>query len=314
MSLWSLKIWGFKMIKIYIMNGPDEGRSFEFEDSVVHVGRSARNDLQLKDVMISRAHIKIFQRGNKYFLEDLKSKNGTRVKGKRIRSGKMVEIEEGAPIAVGRTLISIGEPFLGDILRALDTIDLFKEVEEGPTSYITDRPMTAKNNFDLILKVSDVLMESLDIHDTLKRILHYIMDLLKRIDRGVIILIDEETGHVQDVVSMFKKRKDDTITMYSRTIVDRVVRERKAVIMLDTFGEDRTALSDSIEIQQIRSILCIPLIARSHVMGVLYVDSVNRPHGFRNDDLSLLTALSSPAAMAIENAMLQSGETNRAVH
>jgi len=302
------------MIKIYIMNGPDEGRSFEFEEEAVTVGRSLHSDLRLKDTTVSRAHVKIFQRGEKVYLEDLKSKNGTMVKGKRIRPGKILEVEEGAPIALGRTLIAIGEPYSGDILRALDSLDVFKELEELPTGHMTDRPMTAKNNFDLISKVSNVLTESLNIHETLRRILRHIMDLLQRIDRGVVILINEETGDVLDVVSMFKKRSDDTITMYSRTIVDRVVRDRKAVIMLDTLGEERNSLSDSIEIQQIRSILCIPLISRSHVMGVLYVDSVNRPYGFRNDDLSLLKALGSPAAIAIENAMLQSKEMSKALH
>ncbi|MBW2207634.1 MAG: GAF domain-containing protein, partial [Deltaproteobacteria bacterium] len=196
----------------------------------------------------------------------------------------------------------------------LDSIDLFKEVEEAATTSMVDRPMTAKNNFDLVLKVSNVLMESLNIDDILRRILKHILDLLKRIDRGVIILIDEESGKVRDVVSIFKEDKDDTITMYSRTVVDRVLKERRAVIMLDTMGEEKTDLSDSIEIQNIRSILCIPLISRSHVMGVLYVDSVNRPHGFRNEDLSLLTALSSPAAIAIENAMLHSGEPGGTLH
>ena len=301
------------MIKIYIMNGPDKGRYLAFDENVVRVGRSPRNDLALKDKTISRSHMRISRKGRKYYIEDLKSKNGTRIKGESIGRGVVLEVEEGLPIALGRTLISVGEPYSGDILRALDSIDLFKEVEEATTSMV-DRPMTAKNNFDLVLKVSNVLMESLNIHDILRRILNYILDLLKRIDRGVIILINEETGKVLDVVSIFKQDKDDTITMYSRTVVDRVLKERRAVIMLDTMGEEKTDLSDSIEIQNIRSILCIPLISRSHVMGVLYVDSVNRPHGFRNEDLSLLTALSSPAAIAIENAMLNSRELGGTLH
>ena len=40
--------------------------------------------------------------------------------------------------------------------------------------------------------------------------------------------------------------------------------------------------------------------------GVLYVDSIKKPHGFRKEDLDLLTALSSPAALAIENSVLSS--------
>jgi len=47
---------------------------------------------------------------------------------------------------------------------------------------------------------------------------------------------------------------------------------------------------------------------------VIYVDSVNRPHGFRNDDLSLLTALSSSAAIAIDNALLYGREKTGTLH
>ena len=63
-------------------------------------------------------------------------------------------------------------------------------------------------------------------------------------------------------------------------------------------------LSESMQLMKIKSVMCVPLISRSTVRGVIYVDSVSKPHGFRKEDLSLLTALSIPAAYAIENALL----------
>jgi len=41
---------------------------------------------------------------------------------------------------------------------------------------------------------------------------------------------------------------------------------------------------------------------------VIYVDSLNAPHGFRKEDLYLLVGLSSPAAVAIENALLYANQ------
>jgi GAF domain-containing protein len=38
--------------------------------------------------------------------------------------------------------------------------------------------------------------------------------------------------------------------------------------------------------------------------GVLYVDSLSRPYGFRWEDIYLMRALSTPIAVAIENALL----------
>jgi len=294
------------MPKIYIMNGPDKGRSFEVDEEAISIGRAPDNKIQVRDKSVSRKHLKIVKRGDKYYLTDLGSKNGTFIDGMRIAGGKEYEVREGMPIAAGKTFLSVGKAYPDEVLAVLDTIDLFKELDEEGKNEVRDRPMTAKQNMDLIYKVSNVLMQSFNMKEVMERILQYILELLKRIDRGVIILIDQETGQTSEVISIIKSTKDSTHAAYSRTIVERVIKERKPVSMLDTLEEKEINLSESIRVSGIRSIMCVPLISRSQLMGVIYVDSVNKPHGFRKEDLGLLTALSSPAAVAIENSLLYS--------
>lgn len=293
------------MPKVYIMNGPDKGLMYEVNKSSIHIGRAPENDVQIKDKSVSRVHVKILKRGNKYFITDLESRNGTFIDGVRIGSRIEYEVKEGMPVAIGKTFFSLGKAYPDDVLTALDSIDLFKELDDGDGSGPKDRPSTAKKNMELIYKVSNVLMQSLNTKEILERILHHIMELLRRIDRGVIILLNRETGEIGDVISIVKTNEKDRGTSYSRTIVDRVVREGKAVSMLDTLSEAETNLSESIKLNKIRSVMCVPLVSRARVVGVIYVDSVNRPHGFRKEDLDLLTALSSPAAVAIENSLLR---------
>jgi len=294
------------MPRIYIMNGPDKGRSFEVDEEEVFVGRAPDNEIPVKDKSVSRKHLKIVKRDERYYVTDLGSKNGTFVDGKRVTSGKEYQVREGMPIAAGKTFLSVGKAYPEDVLAVLDSIDLFKELDKQGKNDVEDRPMTAKGNMDLICKVSNVLMQSLNLKEVMERILHYILELLKRVDRGVIILIDQETGRASEVISIIKSTKDDCKAAYSRTIVERVIREKTPVSMLDTLEEKEINLSESIKVNGIRSIMCVPLISRSKVMGVLYVDSIKKPHGFRKEDLDLLTALSSPAALAIENSVLSS--------
>jgi hypothetical protein len=44
-------------------------------------------------------------------------------------------------------------------------------------------------------------------------------------------------------------------------------------------------------------------MSRSKIRGVIYVDSIEKPYGFRKEDLSLLTDLSSLAAIAIDEVL-----------
>jgi two-component system, NtrC family, sensor kinase len=292
------------MQKIYFINGPDKGRKCEVDKDAIYIGRAPENDVQIKDKSVSRVHLNVVKKGNKYFITDLKSKNGTFIDGVRIGSDMEYEVKEGMPVAIGKTFFCLGKAYPDDVLAVLDSIDLFKELDQSDEGEPKDRPATAKKNMELIYKVSTVLMQSINTKEILEKILHHIMELLKRIDRGVIVLLNWETGEIGDVISILKTSDKDCMTAYSRTIVNRVVREAKPVTMLDTLHEAEINLSESIRVNKIRSVMCVPLISRARVMGVIYVDSVQKPHGFRKEDLDLLTALSSPAAVAIENSLL----------
>jgi pSer/pThr/pTyr-binding forkhead associated (FHA) protein len=335
------------MTKLFILEGPGKGQSFELKEDTTFIGRGTDNDIQIKENSVSRKHIKITKKEDSYHIEDLHSKNGTFIKDVQIHPGKVFRLEEGTPIAVGNVLVSVGrispdetsaptEPiavsndFSDEDIAILDSLDIAKEINEGDQesieealsvskeipkpaeTFVQDRPMTPQKNVELIYKVSGILTESLNISESingiLETIMNYILDLLKRLDRGAFILVDTETGEITGLIPILRKSTGDSINVYSKTIVNRVMKERKPVIMLDTNQENKADLSESMELMKIRSVMCVPLISRSKMRGVIYVDSINQPHGFRSEDLSLLTALSIPAAYAIENATMPPGE------
>jgi pSer/pThr/pTyr-binding forkhead associated (FHA) protein len=313
------------MPKLFILNGPHKGRSFPLKGKEFSIGRSPNNDIPVEGVSVSRRHAKLVCKGDKYIIKDLNSKNGIYINGEKLGSGDEFEVTEGQLISLGKIAISLLEDFSGhesalldtiidskDIseneLELLDSMDLSSLVSDEDEAAVQDRPMTSEKNVELIYKVSSVLMQTLkddeSINRILKEILTYVLDLLKRIDRGAFILIDNDTRKISKIIPITKKSGEDAPKMYSKTIVDRVVSERKPVIMLDTLNEDEIDLSESMVSMSIRSVMCVPLISNQEMRGVIYVDSLNRPYGFRSEDLFLLTALSVPAAFAIEKASL----------
>ncbi len=293
------------MVKLYILGGPEKGKSFDLETDLMTIGRGSESSIRVRDKSVSRKHLEIARKEDKYFIKDLESKNGTYVNDKRIKPGKPLEIGKGVPVAIGRTLFCVGEAYLGedeDLTTLLDSVDLAKEMNESGTVFVQDRPMTPQKNIELLYKVSHILKQPLNINEILENILQDLLDLLKRIDRGVFVLVDKNTGELSDPISHIKKENGEPSKSFSRTIVNRVVKRGKPVVMLDTLNEDEADLSASMHSMKVRSVMCVPLISRSQLRGVIYVDSVNKPYGFRREDLSLLSALSVPAAIAIENA------------
>jgi len=293
------------MTELYVTEGPYQGHSFTLRKDAVYLGRSSENDILIKDNSISRRHLKISREGKKYFIEDLKSKNGTLLRGEPIEPGQVVEIEKGCPIQLGNTTVCLGEPFSEQVTGTFsprDTTELGDFDDTG--SFLRDRPGTPYKNMELVFKVSGVLMQSLNIQEILEKVLDYIFELFKRIERGAILLVNRKTGKLEEIIARSRYESGNTTVGYSRTVVNRVVTEGKPLAMPDVAEEDPVEISESMG--RIRSIMCVPLISRSQIRGVIYVDSVSTPHGFRREDLHLFTTLSSPAAIAIENALLYS--------
>ena len=118
------------MAKIYIMDGPNRSQSIELKDKPIYIGRSSDNDIQIKDNTVSRRHLKVFARDNRYYLEDLDSKNGTYVNGEQIHSGTEIEIDEGHPIVIGMSVLCIGEGCLESVRDYLDSINVAKATRD----------------------------------------------------------------------------------------------------------------------------------------------------------------------------------------
>jgi len=178
------------MTKMYILTGPEMGQVFELRDGPSYVGRSQDNDIQILDKTVSRRHLKLSRNGDRYFITDLGSQNGTFVNGLNITSGIEIEVRQGHPIALGMTVICLGEGCMDQVMPFLDSIELTKETGNQSGIFVQHGERTNQRKLELLYKVSYLLSEKTPLNVTLEKILDHIFDLLRRIDRGAFILID----------------------------------------------------------------------------------------------------------------------------
>ncbi|MBW1775710.1 MAG: GAF domain-containing protein, partial [Deltaproteobacteria bacterium] len=90
----------------------------------------------------------------------------------------------------------------------------------------------------------------------------------------------------------------------SRHIVDRVVNEKASVLSSNAMEDDRFGGAKSIFMQNIRSVMSVPLWRKDEVIGIIQVDSFRLSNKFDKADLDLLTTISNQMAMVIEQANL----------
>jgi putative methionine-R-sulfoxide reductase with GAF domain len=293
------------MTKLYIVNGPEAGRPFELNEGLTYLGRSAENDIQIEDKTVSRKHLKILKKANKYYITDLKSRNGTFFNGNYLGPGVELEIKEGVPIAIGMSVICVGEACKEHMMPFLDSIGLTKEIGQQSGIFEQHRDNSNQRKLQLLYSVSDVLMANLPIRETLQRILDHIFDLLRRIDRGAFVLLDAETQEIREIVFRSKRATDDPNMIFCRDVVDRVIGNGKPIAVSDAETEEDD-IAETLKILKIESVLCVPLMSSSRVIGAVYIDSLERPYGFRREDISFFMDLSQRTALAVEAARLTS--------
>lgn len=79
----------FKMQEYYVIDGD------------ISLGRSSKNDVVIKDKFVSKNHLLIREKNQRYYLEDLGSANGTFLNGVKIDPNELIELQNNDKIGVG---------------------------------------------------------------------------------------------------------------------------------------------------------------------------------------------------------------------
>ena len=82
----------------------DVGKIFNLDSPLIVVGRlTSQNkpDIELSADVISRRHLEILQQGNRYWVRDLGSTNGTMLNDDRIIAGELYELKHNSRLGLG---------------------------------------------------------------------------------------------------------------------------------------------------------------------------------------------------------------------
>ena len=286
---------------IFVTSDSELASRHPLEPGETLVGRAPNCRILINHGSVSRAHARFFVQEELCTLEDRGSLNGTFVNGVLINTA---QIREGDRIVFG-TVSGRIEASAEDRLTLVDGsgVTPMPVVIQRPVDQVVPQ-LPAADAGRLMTMISELarsLVRNQPLSDTLNEIVRLTLDTT-RAERGFLVLKDEKTNQLVPRVARTRDNREIDRGAISRTIVNRVMTERIALLATDTQREDFEAVQ-SIAFQKIRGFVCAPLWNQDTTIGALYLDTFYS-NVFVPSDLELLTTLSNYAALAIEQSRL----------
>lgn len=288
--------------RIAAITGKLEDTLISMAEGPVIIGRQAGATLQIANASVSRRHAMIEKDGDKFFIADLDSRNGTFVNDLPI---KKRELQHGDRVRIGESQFfflfeDTDEPARTSEIRFDDS-----QVESGRSVRMTyaDAMGLMARDLSVLMKVSTTINAIRGLEELQERLLELIFEVAPA-RHGAILLSSEQTDPHQVFTSMFGLDRvygpNKKVTV-STTIVRRVLSDNAALLVGD--AEKNEALhTDSLIAAHSRSLLCVPLVVMDRTLGVIYLDTDVPDARFDDDHLQLVTAIGAIAAVAIQNA------------
>lgn len=170
--------------------------------------------------------------------------------------------------------------------------------------HYSDQIIRSIHMVQAFMETSALVVSSLDVETVLDRVLDTIIEIAGA-ERAYIMLRE----HVNDPLSIVSARRWDqeslseSDTIYSTLIVDAVLHKREPLVALNAQDDPMFRDSPTVAANALRSLLCVPLLLRDEVIGVLYADNRVTRGAFSDKTLlPVMNAFANHVVVALENA------------
>lgn len=192
--------------------------------------------------------------------------------------------------------LELATAFSTQAAAALQNARLYKQMERRNTQ------------LQNLIDISRSLTVSLDVDTVLRSIMKKAVELLHA-EAGSLLLVDQETGGLIFKIALGPagEKLADTRLPPGVGIAGAVARDGRPLIIDDARADPRHYPEiDANTDLSTRSLLCVPLVSKEKVIGVVQV--MNRIDGtpFQKEDSESLSAFAVQSAIALENAQLYS--------
>jgi len=289
------------MASLTVRSPEGKVRTVPLHKRITSIGRAADNDVQLEDPAVPDSALHVLFDGTRYQLGSLGAV--FQVNGKK-RDNHVLATDD--VIRVGGTELVFAREDATPKPPPAPALSITHEATSDPDSHTRDMPGVVGRELVLLRRLtafSERLLGTSSRDELLESLLDEAIEVT-RADKGFLILRENGELNVKVARNLSRENLEDATARVSDSIIEKVVRSRKPLILSDALDDPEFKSSKSVVNLRLLSVMCVPLVRNDELFGVLYVGNDRLVNRFEPKSLDMLTIFAAQALLLIQNALL----------
>src|SRR5580658_1174738 len=149
----------------------------------------------------------------------------------------------------------------------------------------------AHDAYTKLFEFSDRLMHVRDLGELLDALMDAVIEITNA-DKGFLILAEGDSLDIKVARNLNRENIADAVSQLSDSIIAKVVRSRKPVIISDAMRDDEFGAAKSVMQLKVSSVICVPLLDRGRLLGLIYVGNDSIRELFQEQTMRIVTVFS----------------------
>ncbi len=304
-----------KNLPLTVVGPSGERRRVLVDRSPFRIGRLPDRELTLKDGRISRDHAQILLEDGRYFIEDLGSRHGLFVNGRKTSRAQLAERDR-----IGFGIEDSYQVYVGD--APAYQAPLLRKVAALPG---TQESAGNLSRLSAVLDVARTLESSGSVDDVLAAAVDAALSITKA-ERGFLMLADAD-GELEIRMARDDEGRplaEDELRV-PRNVIAEALHERNDLFAMSFDSGVGPSPSQTVLALDLRSVVCVPLLkirlgeaaetrvlsAKQDTIGVLYMDTRQIGANLAEGNNEVLHTLAIEISSVLENARLLEQERKK---
>jgi transcriptional regulator with GAF, ATPase, and Fis domain len=249
---------------------------------ITSIGSGEENDIVLPDPLLADSHAHVHFDGRDFNVTSIDKNGDLHVNGKRRKKHRLIH---------------------QDVMKIGATELTFSLYDEPPTDEEAAKTLEALNSYKKLFEFSEKLLSNYDLSELLDQLMDAVIQITNG-DKGFLILLEGNELRVKVARNLKRENLADALQQLSDSIVDKVIKTRKAVIVSDALHDTEFSNAMSVMSLKLSSVMAVPLLERGNLLGVIYVGNDSVAQLFDESHLEVLTIFAAQASLIIRNALL----------